>query len=277
MVKGKSSITKHATLAADKLQSDKNLCMYNVMAYNFEEKNIIVTGAGRNIGRGIAKRLAETGARVYALDCIKETLDSLVKEVPNIQLLHQDLENWEETKDTVMKLDNLDGLVNCAGVIFPPEKAVNVSKETIVKSLNVNLLAHINLMQEVGKKMMSAGKGGSIVNISSGLSQLAFPDVLPYAVAKAGLNMATRMFALELGPHKIRVNAICPGLVDTHMARVVVTDEFIKQGASKIPIGRLCEIEDVVNYVLFLLSDQSLMINGTVSQLDGGQTCQVPM
>ena len=247
------------------------------MAYNFEGKNIIVTGAGRNIGRGIAKHLAEAGAKVYALDCIKENLDSLMKEVPNIQLLQQDLENWEETKDTVMKLDNLDGLVNCAGVIFPPEKAVDVPKETFIKSLNVNLLAHINLMQAVGKKMISTGKGGSVVNISTQLSELAFPGTLPYSVAKAGLNMATRMFALELGPHKIRVNAICPGMVYTDMLRVIITDDVIKQGASKIPIGRLCEIEDVVNYVLFLLSDQSLMINGTVSQLDGGQTCQVPM
>ena len=215
--------------------------LIHVMAYNFEGKHIIVTGAGRNVGRGIAKRLAEIGARVYALDYIKENLDSLVKVVPNIQLLLQDLENLEETKDTVMKLDNLDGLVNCAGVIFPPEVVVDVPKETFVKSLNVNLLAHINLMQEVGKKMMSSGKGGSIVNISSQFSQLAFPGILPYAVAKAGLNMATRMFALELGPHKIRVNAICPGMVDTHMARAVVTDEFIKRGASKIPIGRLCK------------------------------------
>ena len=247
------------------------------MAYSFERKNIIVAGAGRNIGRGIAKRLAETGARVYALDCIKENLDSLVKEVPNIQPLHQDLENWEETKETVMKLHNIDGLVNCAGVIFPPEKAVDVPKETFVKSLNVNLLAHINLMQEVGKKMISADKGGSIVNISSEVSQLAYPGLSPYCVAKAGLNMATQSFALELGPHKIRVNAICPGMVYTDMLRVVATDEVIKQRASKVPIGRFCEIEDVVNYVLFLLSDQSLMINGTVSQIDGGHSCQVPM
>ena len=87
------------------------------MAYNFEGQNILITGAGRGIGRGIATNLAKLGATVYALDSIKENLDDLEKETPGIVQIHHDLANWDETVKVVGILGTLNGLVNCAGVL----------------------------------------------------------------------------------------------------------------------------------------------------------------
>ena len=119
------------------------------MDCNFEGRNILVTGAGQGIGRGISARLARAGAKVYALDCNKETLDDLVKEIPTILAIHQNLKDWEQTKETVSKLADLDGLVNCAGIVIFGA-AVDTTKEEIDAILDVNLKAAINLMQVVG-------------------------------------------------------------------------------------------------------------------------------
>ena len=119
------------------------------------------------MGRAIATSLANQGAKVFALDCVKENLDDLLKEMPDIVTVLQDLENWDETTRTVDTLGDIDGLVNCAAVLFKPTPAVDVPRENLKKCQDVNLNAPINLMQVVGKKMVAAGKGGSIVNISS--------------------------------------------------------------------------------------------------------------
>ena len=101
-------------------------------------------------------------------------------------------------------------------------------------------------------------------------------NLMSYCVAKAGLNMATKVFALELGPHKVRVSSLAPTMVNTRM-KDTVSDEFIKTSVSKIPMGRMNEIEDVIQCVLFLLSDQSKMVTGTTVTVDGGHTCNLPV
>ena len=245
------------------------------MAYNFEGKKYIITGAGGAIGSAIAENLSVRGAKVFALDCVKETLDDLVGKMPYIVSVLQDLSNWDETAETVEKLGDFDGLVNCAG-IFALEMAVNVSKESLNKFYDINLNAPINLMQVVGKKLIASGKGGSIVNISSVASKGAFKGALAYSVSKAGLDMATKMFALELGPHKIRVNSIHPVVIPTGMTEPLFTGEMFKQIVDKTALGQQLEVQHVVDLVLFLLSDQSVMITGTSNLIDGGYTCQLP-
>ena len=161
------------------------------MENTFEGKNILVTGSGRGIGQGIASSLAAAGAKVYALHCGKENLDNLVKEIPTITAIHQDLQDWEKTREAVSNIDNLDGLVNCSAKLIYGA-AVEETKENIDTVLDVNFKAAINLMQVVGKKMIAAGKGGSIVNITSISGTRATKHLLAYCVAKAGLEMATR-------------------------------------------------------------------------------------
>ena len=246
------------------------------MDYTFEGRNILVTGTGQGIGRGIATSLTKAGAKVYALDCNKATLDDLVKEIPGITAIHQDLRDWETTREKVSQIKDLDGLVNCAVAVSLGD-AVDVTKEQLDIILDVNLKAAINLMQVVGKQMVLNGKGGAIVNISSTVgTTVASKGLMAYSVAKAGLNMASKAFALELGPHKIRVNSLAPAIVNTKSLEIL-SDEKIKSNVSALPVGRMIEIEEVVQSVLFLLSDKSKMITGTTVMIDGGHTCYLPV
>ena len=246
------------------------------MAYNFEGQRILVTGAGRNMGRGIATNLVKLGATVYALDLIKENLDDLVKEMPGIVPIYHDLSNWDETVRVVGKLDSFDGLVNCAGVLGKRQSILELPKQELLEVQEINLTAPINLMQIVGNKMVESGKGGAIVNISSQVSTHALSGLLPYCVSKAGLDMATKMFALELGPHNIRVNTVNPGNTLTSMMRAAMTEEQATRMHGITPLRRPNEVQDVVDLVLFLLSDKSKMITGEHHVINGGLTCQLP-
>ena len=246
------------------------------MSYKFDGKNILVTGVGRGIGRGIAIILAKSGANVYALSKTKANLDNLIKEAPSIQPIHQDLSNWDATRNVVDNIEEFDGLVNNAAVVPALMAAVDMSKEDMDQILDINLKAAINLMQVVGKKMIKAGKGGSIVNMSSIIGQRSCKGFLPYCVSKAGLNMATKMFALELGMYKIRVNSLSLGTVRTETIDQYGSDA-LKQAASSMPVGRICEVEEAADSVLFLLSDKSKMITGTDLVIDGGHSCYLPV
>ena len=126
------------------------------------------------------------------------------------------------------------------------------------------------------KKMAASGRVGSIVNISSQLSNLAMGGMLAYSLSKAGLNMATKMFALELGPDTIRVNTVIPGPVSNNLLLLVRTKEAIQVLVKKSPLGHLAQHQDVAVLVLFLLSDRSTMINHGRIQRGGGQGVWTP-
>ena len=242
------------------------------MAYEFKNKTILVTGAGGYIGREISVNLAKLGAKVFALDKSQEKLDDIIREYPGVYPVCQDLGNWDETKNIVQELGELDGLVNNAVLAFNLQKAVAVPKEHLNACLDVNLLGPVKLMQVVGKKMAASGRGGSIVNISSQLSSLAMGDMLAYSLSKAGLNMATKMFALKLGPDNIRVNTVIPGPVSNDLLRLVRTGEGIQVLVKNSPLGHLAQHQDVTGLVLFLLSDRSTMINhGRIQRGRGGR------
>ena len=136
------------------------------MPFDFTGKKILITGSGRGIGRELAKEVAKLGGEVYALGRSKEALDSLVKESERIHPLLADLSDWKNTRDVLEKLEVMDGVVNNAGISYPWENSLDVSKDIIDKTLTVNLMAAINVIQVTGKKMVAAKKRGSIVNIS---------------------------------------------------------------------------------------------------------------
>lgn len=240
------------------------------MEINFVSKKALVTGAGKGIGRDICKALFNGGAEVYALSRTKSDLDSLVAEMPGIHPICADMLNL---KDTVAALEALGGiqlLVNNAGFVVL-ESFLEVTEESYDKIMDINLKAALFLSQSIAKKMIAEGKGGSIVNISSQASQVALKDHTVYCASKGALDQLTRMMALELGPHNIRTNAVNPTVVWTDMARKAWSDP-VKSGEmlSKIPMKRFAEVKDVVNAVMYLLSDKSDMINGVTLPIDGG-------
>lgn len=242
------------------------------MEQSFNGKVALVTGAGKGIGRAVAKRLSELGARTVALSRTKEDLDTLKSENPDIDVHRIDLCNWDETRSLVEKLGCVDLLVNNAGVAWHIP-FLEMTKETIDEIFDVNFKAVYNVTQVVAKSMIEKGVPGSIVNISSLGSTKAYKGESVYSSSKAALDMLTKSMALELGPYKIRVNSVNPTIVLTQMGLKLWSDPQKAAPILKnIPLGRFVEVEDVVSSVVFLLSDQSKMINGSHLAIDGGQS-----
>eukprot|EP00112_Aurelia_sp_Birch-Aquarium-sp1_P005924 Seg1666.16 transcript_id=Seg1666.16/GoldUCD/mRNA.D3Y31 product="L-xylulose reductase" protein_id=Seg1666.16/GoldUCD/D3Y31 len=240
------------------------------MEISFKGKRALVTGAGKGIGRDICKALVACGSEVYAISRTQSDLDSLIAETPGIHPICIDLQNIEAVRAAVSKLDGIQLLVNNAGfaVIQPFFEVTEEAYDTV---MDINVKAVLFLSQFIAKKMVEAGKGGSIVNISSQASKVALKDHTVYCASKGALDQLTRMMALELGPYNIRTNALNPTVVWTDMARKAWSDpEKSSSMLSKIPMAKFAEIKDVVNATLYLLSDKSDMINGTTLPIDGG-------
>ena len=137
------------------------------MAFDFTGKKILVTGAGRGIGRALSQAIIERGGEVYALSRTKETLDSLAAESDRVHPIVADLSDWDRTRVVLDELETMDGVVNnAAETLKSLVDALECPKETLEKALSVNVIGAINVIQATGKKMVAAGKGGSIVNVS---------------------------------------------------------------------------------------------------------------
>lgn len=244
------------------------------MDIRFDGKRALVTGAGKGIGRCIALKLAKCGAKVVAISRTKEDLDSLKKQTPNIETHTLDLADWDATRKLLTGLGPVDLLVNNAGTsIVKP--FLEFTKEELDKVFKINFDSVFNVTQMIAKGMVDRKKGGAIVMISSALSFKAVDQNTVYCSTKAALDQFTRCLALELGPHKIRVNAVNPTITLTKLSKEVygMGDPKTAQPLiDKIPLKRLGEVEDMANATLFLLSDKADMINGVIMSVDGGVT-----
>ena len=136
------------------------------MPFNFTGKKVLITGAGRGVGRELAKAIAEAGGHVYALGRTRENIESLVQECSGIHPVVVDLSDWDTTREVLNTLDAMDGIVNNARVIQPLIDSLDVPRHGLEESLNVHLMAPINVIQATAKKMIASGIHGSIVNVS---------------------------------------------------------------------------------------------------------------
>lgn len=187
---------------------------------------------------------------------------------PNFTPIKLDLSDWKKTRETLQALDkNIHGIVNNAGVavIKPFEE---LTEDDYDKTMDVNLKACFNVIQSLLPKLEN---GSSIVNLSSVASLKALADHTVYCMSKAGLDALTRNLALELGPRKIRVNSVNPTVILTRMGRENWSDPQ-KAGPllSRIPLNRFGEVKEVVDPVIWLLSDESSYINGHCLPIEGG-------
>ncbi|XP_057683018.1 L-xylulose reductase-like isoform X2 [Corythoichthys intestinalis] len=225
----------------------------------------------RGIGRATALALALCGANVTALSRTQADLDSLVKECPSIVPVCVDLADWKATEAALKNVGPIDLLINNAACAIR-QPFLEATPDQFDQSFNVNVKAVLNVSQIVARGMIARGYGGSIVNVSSKASQRALKNHAVYCATKAALDMLTKAMALELGPHQIRVNSVNPTVVMTEMGRQGgwSDPEKAKTMTSRIPLGRFAEVDEVVNSILFLLSDKSTMTNGVSLPLDGG-------
>ncbi|XP_044530189.1 carbonyl reductase [NADPH] 2-like [Gracilinanus agilis] len=240
------------------------------MQISFSGLRALVTGAGKGIGRDTVKALQGSGAQVVAVSRTNEDLVSLSKECPGIEPVCVDLGDWEATERALGNIGPVDLLVNNAAVLLV-EPFLEVSKEAFDRTINVNLRSVFQVSQIVARGMIARGAPGSIVNISSMVSRTAIANLASYSSTKGAMDMLTKVMALELGPHKIRVNTVNPTVVYTPMGRKVSANpELIQALKQRTPLKKFAEVEDVVYSILFLLSDKSAMTSGSGILVDGG-------
>ena len=236
---------------------------------DFEGKRVLVTGAGKGIGRDICRELTESDAKVVALSRTQEDLDNLKADF-GCETVTVDLADVEATKTAVEGIGDIDLLVNNAGVSIL-ESFLDVSVEAFDLTMALNVRAVMIVSQIVARGMIERGNGGAIVNVSSQSSVRALADHTTYCTSKGALDQLTRVMALELGPHNIRVNSVNPTVVMTPMGKMAWGDPE-KSGPmlSRIPLGHFADPEHVSRTVAFLLSDYSDMVHGVFMPIDGG-------
>jgi len=240
-------------------------------------KVAVVTGASKGIGASIARHLAAEGAAVvvnYASS--KQGADRVVGEITKqggraiaVQANVSDQADIKKLfAETIQAYDRLDILVNNAGIYeFAPLE--NITPEHFHKQYNLNVLGLLLTTQEAVKHFGSTG--GSIVNISS-VAALGIPSASVYSGTKAAVNAITRSLAQELGPRKIRVNAVNPGMVETegtHGAGITESD-FRKQVETQTPLGRIGQPQDIAPAVVYMASSDSGWTTGETLYISGG-------
>lgn len=247
------------------------------VSFDFSGTKILVTGATKGIGRDIALSFAKAGATVAATGRVEAELDSLKKELAALgfQCLtyRADLADahacTEMAKAALLGLGGIDILVNNAGISFP-ESIINLDVAHWDTTIAVNLRAPALITKIIAPEMM-AKKKGIIINISSNASVAGIPEHAAYCSSKFGLDGLTKVMAIELGPHGIRVNAIAPTVVLTPMGTQVWGDPAKADPVkAKIPLGRFLVPKEVTDLVMFLSSDASSMIHGETVLIDGG-------
>jgi 3alpha(or 20beta)-hydroxysteroid dehydrogenase len=249
----------------------------------------LVTGGAQGLGEGMARALAAAGAKVMIADVNEagaETAASLGDGHGFVRLDVSDDAGWESaTASTVEQLGGLDVLVNNAGIEIS-SLVTEVQVDDIRKMLDVNVLGTALGLKHGLRTMRpggAAGAGGSIINISSVAATIAFPAISIYSGTKSAVDRMTRVAAMESGKlgYGVRVNCIYPGLVPTAMGAGLANDmaslglygspeEAVGAVIELTPSGRLGEVEDMADAVVFLASDQSRFINGAGIPVDGG-------
>ena len=248
---------------------------------SLEGKVAMVTGAASGIGRGIAKRLAEMGARVVLLDINEEKGTDAAAEIMaqggKAKFVRCDVRSntdCQKVAETVIKeFQKIDILCNNTGIAIR-KNVVDLEEREWDLALDVTLKGIYLLSHHVIPHMIQNG-GGSIINTGSGWSLKGGPKAASYCAAKAGVLNLTRAMAIDFGKHNIRVNCVCPGDVDTPMLRSECAqlgedeEKFMKDAANR-PIPRLGTPEDVANAILFFASDMSMWVTGASLVVDGG-------
>lgn len=240
---------------------------------DFSGRAVLVTGATGGIGAATVRRLVGLGATVYAGGRNSRGLAELADET-GANPVPFDLASEDEIRAAVSGLE-LWGVVNCGG--FGGEIATPQDTDIAVfdRVITVNARGSLLVIKHVTPGLIDRGRGGSIVNVSSQAGLVALPGHVSYGSSKAAVDNITRVSALELGKHNIRVNSVNPTVVMTDMSayywgRTDVGPAFLEQ----MPLGRWATEDDVAGPIVFLLSDDAAMITGVSLPVDGGYTCR---
>jgi NAD(P)-dependent dehydrogenase (short-subunit alcohol dehydrogenase family) len=240
-------------------------------------KVAIVTGGARGIGLAIARRFVAEGAKVVIGDIDAARGEASAAELgPACRFVHADVGDPRDSGtliDRAIAWGGLDVLVNNAGIVHTAD-FLEISEADFDRVLRVNLKGAFLVGQAAARQMVAQAKGGggAIINMSSINAVLAIPNQVPYCVSKGGIDQLTKVMALSLAPHGIRVNAIGPGSIMTEILQAVATDkEARRKVLARTPLGRIGEPDEVAAIAAFLASDQASYITGQTIYADGGR------
>lgn len=247
-----------------------------------ERKTAIVTGAAQGIGLAIAERFVEEGVRVIVADVDDaaghEAVESLTR-IGEAIYVHCDVSDRLDVRNLLAKsleaYGQIDILVANAGVVHTAD-FLEIEEADFDRVIDVNLKGVFLVSQQVARHMVEqvkeGHKPGTIITMSSVNAELSIANQVPYSASKGGVRQLTKVMALSLAPHGIRVNAIGPGSIMTEMLQKSVEDEATReQLLSRTPLGRIGEPGEIANIAAFLASEQASYISGQTIYADGGR------
>ena len=249
--------------------------MSKEQAFDLSGHRSLVTGAGRGLGEACAKTLAQAGSEVVlvarSLDQLEAVKQSIIDSGGNASAHAADLTDMDVIRN-LEKLGAFTILVNNAG-INRPEPFEEVSEENFETVMDLNVKSAFFVAQSVVRGMIQAGRGGSVINMSSQMGHVGGRGRTVYCATKHAMEGFSKAMALDLAQHRIRVNTVCPTFIETAMTRPFMENrEFMQDILNRIPLGHVGQPEDVTGAVLYLASDASRLVTGSSIKVDGGWT-----
>jgi NAD(P)-dependent dehydrogenase (short-subunit alcohol dehydrogenase family) len=247
-------------------------------SFRLDGKRALVTGAGRGLGQSFAAALAQAGAHVTlcarTADEIEAVAATLRDSGNKADALALDVTDLDAMRRALEAAPPFHILVNNAGT-NRPGPFVDTKVEDFDYVFNINVRAAYFVAQAVARRLVAAKEPGSIINISSQMGHVGGPRRTVYCATKHAMEGFTKAMAIELAPHRIRVNTIAPTFIETPMTRPFFQDEAFRSDTLKrIKLGRLGQVEDLMGAVVFLASDASALMTGSSMVVDGGWTAE---
>ena len=245
-------------------------------SFRLDARRALIAGAGRGLGAAAAAALADAGANVTLAARSRDELEALAQVIRarggKAEVLVLDVTDSAAVTRLVAANGPFDVLVNSAGT-NRPALLIDTSDEDIDGVFNLNVKAAFYLAREVARGLMAAKRCGSLITLSSQMGLVGSPRRTVYCASKHAVEGMTKALAWELGPHGIRVNTICPTFIETPLTAPMLADaDFMKLVVSKIALGRIGRIDEIMGAVVFLASDASSLMTGSALVLDGGWT-----
>lgn len=254
------------------------MSMPTLPSFRLDGRRALVTGAGRGLGFAAACALAQAGAAVTLCARSRNELADASAQIRDsggaADMMVLDLMDVDEVRKILGAARPYDILINNAGT-NRPKPFLDVTPDDYDAVLNLNLRSAYFVAQAVAGRMVGDGRAGSIVNVSSQMGHVGAANRSIYCASKAALEGLTKAMAVELGPMGIRVNTVCPTFIETPMTAPFLSDTAFREAVlSKIKLGRLGAVEDIMGAIVFLAGDAAALMTGSSLMVDGGWTAE---